>query len=154
MTDDMIRALASAGGVIQINFYPMFLDSGFKRILAESGIAERGEIIEQEFIADPGNPLRRTAWYGVIDQIQALARPSFRRIADHIDHVVEIAGIDHVGIGSDFDGIEVTPDGMEDVSMLPKLFDELRVRGYSESDISRIAGGNFLRVLNSSDALQ
>lgn len=154
MTDDMIRALASAGGVIQINFYPMFLDPGFKRTLAESGIAERGEIIEQEFIADPGNPLRRTAWYGVIDQIQALARPSFRRIADHIDHVVEIAGIDHVGIGSDFDGIEVTPDGMEDVSMLPKLFDELRVRGYSESDISRIAGGNFLRVLNSSDALQ
>ena len=68
--------------------------------------------------------------------------------------MVEIAGIDHVGIGSDFDGIEVTPDGMEDVSMLPKLFDELRVRGYSESDISRIAGGNFLRVLNSSDALQ
>lgn len=69
-------------------------------------------------------------------------------IADHIDHVVEIAGIDHVGIGSDFDGIEVTPDGLEDISMMPVLFDELRNRGYSESDLEKIAGENFFRLLD------
>ena len=65
-----------------------------------------------------------------------------------IDHVVEIAGIDHVGIGSDFDGIEVTPDGLEDISMMPVLFDELRNRGYSESDLEKIAGENFFRLLD------
>ena len=108
MTDDMIRALAAAGGVIQINFYPYFLDSSYK---------EGGD------------------------------RPSYTMIADHIDHVVGLVGVDHVGIGSDFDGIEVTPDGMENISMVPKLLDELRRRGYSEADLAKIASGNFFRIL-------
>jgi membrane dipeptidase len=83
----------------------------------------------------------------VQDRLNALARPSFTRIADHIDHAVSLAGIDHVGIGSDFDGIEVTPQGMEDISMMPRLFDELRSRGYKESDLSKIASENFFRIL-------
>ncbi len=147
MTDDMIRALATAGGVIQINFYPLFLDGGFSKVLAESGIEERGELIEKEFIADPANPVKRAAWNQIQAELQALPRPSYKLIADHIDHVVSLVGIDHVGIGSDFDGIEVTPDGMEDVSMMPKLFDELRARGYSEADLAKIASENFFRVL-------
>ena len=147
MTDDMIRALAAAGGVIQINFYPLFLDGGFSKVLADSGIEERGELIEKEFIADPANPVKRAAWNQIQAELQALPRPSYKLIADHIDHVVSLVGIDHVGIGSDFDGIEVTPDGMEDVSMMPKLFDELRARGYSEADLSKIASENFFRVL-------
>ncbi len=105
MTDDMIRELAANDGVIQINFYPVFLDD-------------------------------------------SCARPSFRRIADHIDHAVEIAGIDHVGIGSDFDGIEITPEGMDDISYMPVLLSELSARGYSQSDIAKIAGENFFRVMN------
>ena len=118
MTDDMIRALAAAGGVIQINFYPLFLDPEF----SESGLE---------------------------------SCPSYKMIADHIDHVVSLVGVDHVGIGSDFDGIEVTPDGMEDISMMPKLFDELRSRGYSESDLEKIASENFFRCLSiSSDGSQ
>lgn len=149
MTDDMIRALAQAGGVIQINFYPLFLDGGFRRILNESGISERGERIEAEFIADPGNPDKRAAWNAVQDELNALKRPSYRLIADHIDHVVELVGIGHVGIGSDFDGIEVTPSGMEDISMMQGIFDELRYRGYTEADIASIAGLNFFRVLGS-----
>lgn len=111
MTDDMIRALADAGGVIQINFYPVFLDSSFK---------------ESEMFLSP--------------------RPSYKRIADHIDHVVELVGIEHVGIGSDFDGIEVTPEGMEDISMMPKLFEELTARGYKKSDLEKIASENFFNV--------
>ncbi len=106
MTDDMIRALAAAGGVIQINFYPVLLDSSYESL-----------------------------------------NPSYRRIADHIDHVVGLVGIDHVGLGSDFDGIEITPEGMEDVSRYPVIFDELRGRGYSETDISKIASENFFRIL-------
>ena len=147
MTDDMIRTLAAAGGVIQINFYPLFLDGGFSKVLADSGIEERGELIEKEFIADPANPVKRAAWNQIQAELQALPRPSYKLIADHIDHVVSLVGIDHVGIGSDFDGIEVTPDGMEDVSMMPKLFNELRTRGYSEADLAKIASENFFRVL-------
>ena len=144
MTDDMIRTLAAHGGVIQINFYPVFLDDAFASVLAASGLLERGEPVEQAFIA---NPARRAAWYDILDRLAALPRPSYKRIVDHIDHAVSIAGIDHVGIGSDFDGIEVTPDGMENISMLPRLFDEMRSRGYSDIDIEKIAGRNFLRVM-------
>ena len=147
MTDDMIRSLASAGGVIQINFYPLFLDSGFAEVLSGSGLEEKGGYVEKEFINDPSDPLKRAAWNRIQDEIQALPRPSFKLIADHIDHVVALAGIDHVGIGSDFDGIEVTPEGMEDISMVPKLFEELRRRGYSEADLEKIASGNFFRIL-------
>ena len=147
MTDDMIRALASEGGVIQINFYPLFIDSGFKHVLAASGISERGELIEAEFIADPANAKKREAWNRIQDELHALERPSFRIIADHIDHAVDLVGIDHVGIGSDFDGIEVTPDGLENICMMPVLFDELRSRGYSDSDLAKIAGENFFRIL-------
>lgn len=145
MTDDMIRALAKKGGVIQINFYPVFLDSSFSAKLTE--IAEKGESVEAEFIADPADSIKRAAWNRVQDELQALDRPSYKLIADHIDHVVKLVGIDHVGIGSDYDGIEVTPDGMEDISMMPKLFDELRARGYSENDLKKVAGENFFRVL-------
>ena len=147
MTDDMIRDLAAAGGVIQINFYPLFLDSKFSQVLSSSGLTEIGEYIESEFIADPLNPDKRAAWNRIQDALQALPRPSYKLIADHIDHVVTLVGIDYVGIGSDYDGIEVTPYGMEDISMLPKLFDELRLRGYSESDLSKIASENFFRCL-------
>ncbi len=106
MTDEMIRALAAAGGVVQINFYPVFLDSGYESV-----------------------------------------NPSWVRIADHIDHVAGLVGIDHVGLGSDYDGIEITPDGMEDISKFSRVFDELRLRGYSEADLAKVASGNFFRIL-------
>ncbi len=146
MTDEMIRAMADRGGVIQINFYPAFLDEGFAAELDRSGLYEKGEAIEDEFIADPSDPVRRQAWHDMMDEFQAMRRPSYTRIADHIDHAVAVAGIDHVGLGSDFDGIYMTPDGMDDVGHFCLIFDELRRRGYSEEDIAKVAGGNFLRV--------
>ena len=145
MTDDMIMALAQAGGVIQINFYPFFLDDGFRKVFDASGLAEK-EYIEAEFIKDPSDPQKRQAWNQVQDEIQALPRPSYKRIVDHIDHVVALVGIDHVGLGSDFDGIEVTPEGMEDISRFSLVFDEMRARGYTEEDIEKVAGANFFRV--------
>lgn len=148
MTDDMIKALAANGGVIQINFYPLFLDGNFKNILERSGIPERGEVIEAEYIADPYNPEKKAAWNRILDELHALDRPSYTLIADHIDHVVSLVGIDHVGLGSDFDGIEVTPAGLDDISCMPLIFEELRSRGYSEADLCKIASGNFFRVLS------
>lgn len=147
LTDDMIRKLAEAGGVVQVNFYPVFLDSDFRTILNDSGIMERGELVESEFIADPADSRKRAAWNAVQDELNALERPSYRRIVDHIDHIVGLVGIDHVGLGSDFDGIEVTPEGMEDISKFSLVFDEMRRRGYTESDIEKVASGNFFRVM-------
>ena len=147
MTDDMIRALAAKGGVIQINFYPVFLDSKFAKELNDSELMERGDVVETEYIRDPLNQEKRKAWATVQKELQSMERPSYKLIADHIDHVVSLVGVDHVGVGSDYDGIAVTPEGMEDISMMPKLFAELRARGYSESDLSKIASGNFFRIL-------
>jgi len=73
-------------------------------------------------------------------------RPSYKRVVDHIDHVVKLVGPDHVGIGSDFDGIDVCPEGLEDVSYVPAITEELYNRGYSPQDIEKIMGGNFLRL--------
>ena len=147
MTDDMIRALAAKGGVIQINFYPVFLDSKFAKVLNESELMERGEVVETEYIMDPLNLKKREAWGEILDQLEQIDRPSYKLIADHIDHVVSLVGVDHVGVGSDYDGIAVTPCGMEDISMMTKLFEELHSRGYSDSDMEKIASGNFFRVL-------
>ena len=148
MTDDMIRTLAHNGGVMQINFYPVFLDDSFRKVLAESRLQEEGERIEAAYIADPSNLSKRKAWYEIVDSLTNLPRPSYKRIVDHIDHAVSIAGIDHVGIGSDFDGIEVTPDGMEDISKISLVFEEMKSRGYSDEDIKKVAGGNFLELLD------
>lgn len=147
LTDDMIRKLAGTGGVIQVNFYPLFLDSSFAAVLSDSGIMERGESVESEFIADPADPVKRKAWNAVQDELKSLNRPSYKRIVDHIDHIVRLVGIDHVGLGSDFDGIEVAPEGMEDISKFSLVFDEMRSRGYSEADIAKVASENFFRVM-------
>ena len=117
MTDDMIRTLADHGGVIQINFYPVFLSD-----LYASFYAVKGE--------------------------KASPRPGVSDVVNHIDHAVKVGGIEHVGIGTDFDGIEVTPKGLEDISKLPKVFDQLKRKGYSEDQIELIAGKNFIRVFN------
>ncbi len=69
-------------------------------------------------------------------------------VVNHIDHAVQVAGIDHVGIGSDFDGINVPPEGLEDVSRMPAVFEEMKKRGYSDTDIEKVAGRNFLRVMD------
>lgn len=148
MTDDMIRALAEQGGVIQINFYPLFLDAHYADSRESAAKLNEADILEAAFIRNPSDSLARERWFSAFKGLLDLPRPSYRKIADHIDHAVEIAGIDHVGIGSDFDGISITPEGMDDISMLPVLFEELKRRGYSDSDLKKIAGENFLRLLS------
>ncbi len=145
LSDDMLRALAEKGGVVQINFYPLFLSDSFAAVLKASGLEDKA-YLEAEWASDPTDKLKEAAWNKVQDDLSALARPGVKDVVDHIDHAVKVAGIEHVGIGSDFDGIEVTPDGLENVSKLGVLFEEMERRGYSEGQISKIAGENFLRV--------
>ncbi|MBQ2111734.1 MAG: dipeptidase [Bacteroidales bacterium] len=147
LTDDMIRCIAEKDGVVQVNFYPVFLDSGFRAVLSASGIEDRGETVENAFIADPSDLAKREAWYAVLDELSALKRPSYKRIVDHIDHIANLVGIDYVGFGSDFDGIAVTPEGLENISGYGLILAEMRARGYSEQEIGKIASGNFFRVM-------
>ena len=150
MTDDMIRALAKNDGVMDINFYEGFLDPAF---------ASAYKAIEPQMDADlkaareKAKQEGKRLTYGEEMKIQQqyaaqLPRPSFEKIADHIDHAAQVGGVDHVGLGSDFDGVDgFVPRGMEDCSKLPNLVIELARRGYSEQDLQKILGGNLLRVM-------
>jgi membrane dipeptidase len=154
MTDDMIKALAAKGGVIQINYHVGFLSQEFrdaenshvgmdKEIEAESkkrcGENEACQLIELEKI------VREMMAQGKLPRVE------WTKIIDHIDHAVKLVGADHVGLGSDFDGA-VMPFGMEDASHLPQITDALLKKGYSESDIQKILGGNTLRLMEQVEA--
>lgn len=144
MTDDMIRALAKNGGVMGINFGPGFVsqkdaDELKKKIGAavERDPGLTGEALD-DFAAK-----QYIREYGTMSQAFA----TIDDVVAGIDHAVKIAGIDHVGIGSDFDGISNVPRGLEDISKLPVVTAALLKKGYSEQDVKKILGGNFLRVL-------
>jgi membrane dipeptidase len=137
--DEILKAVKPNGGVIMVNFY-----SGF--IVPEAGRKMRAVL--QEMRARYPDRAERAkaleAWRNSDDA--KFARGTYRDVADHIDHIVKVAGVDHVGIGSDFDGISQSPVGLEDVSCYPRLTDELLRRGYSEADVHKILGGNALRA--------
>ena len=150
MTDDMLRALAKNGGVVHINFYEGFLDSDFARRFA--GLKEEDE--EQKAVDDRAPKFGDRTSVGPEERkIEArrnakLGRIPLSRLLDHFEHAVKIAGIDHVGLGSDFDGADAAfPAGMEDISQMPDLVAGLMDRGFSDDDILKILGGNTLRVM-------
>ena len=146
LTDEMLQALGEKDGSVGINFYPAFLSERFLSDPADAALFEEGEKVEAAFIAAPSDVSRIRAWEEMQDRLHAIWRPGVKEIVDHIDHAVSIAGIDHVGIGSDFDGILLPPAGLENVSRIGCIFDEMRQRGYGETEISKIAGENLLRV--------
>ena len=145
MTDHMLRALAKNGGVAMVNFYPVFMSTEAARADKERDerLKPQLDALRQKYGEDsPEYDKGEKALYDA----NPLPKVPWTRIVDHIDHMVHVAGADHVGIGSDFDGIGIAPEGMEDVSDLKKISAELRRRGYSETDIHKIMGENFLRV--------
>jgi len=149
LTDEMIVALAKTGGVINVIFYPEHIEPGYsekkKKVDAEiaalvqrASDAEKGDVAHKKLARDR---VRREEF------LKRLPPVSVSRIVDHIDHIVKLVGIEHVGIGSDFDGVQVVPADLKSVADLPNLTAELLRRGYSESDIDKILGGNMLRVM-------
>jgi membrane dipeptidase len=147
VSDDVLRAIRKNGGVVCVNFFAGFLDKSVNEQAAAIWAEQRKRV--NELAPQYGGDLEK-AWAAAAPEFEGRAAEitpvSLSRLVDHIDHAVRIAGIDHVGFGSDFDGISITPVGLEDVSKLPAITEELAKRGYSERDIRKILGGNLLRL--------
>jgi membrane dipeptidase len=151
LTDDMIRALAKKGGVIQINFNCNFVSEKFRAAQA----AEEPRLEARFKQVTGGKKMNEAETDGTYQRLRlemGLTRAQLSDVVDHIDHVRKIAGIDAVGIGTDFNGITCSPAGLDDVSKFPNLTRALLERGYTESDIKKIYGGNLLRVMRAVEA--
>jgi membrane dipeptidase len=149
LTDEQIQAIAKTGGVVCVVFYPGFVQPGWneRKNLLDHEIAFL--VREAERNAEGRGSFKRIARDRVREREYAvrLSMPTVARVVDHIDHIVRLVGINHVGIGSDFDGIQATPSDLTSVADLPNLTAELMRRGYTEEDVLKILGGNVLRVM-------
>jgi len=149
MTDDMLKAVAKKGGVVQVNFFNGFIDENFRK--AEEAQRPDQEAARQKYIAQMKSEGKEVN-YIELDRIERefiakIPRPPLKSLIDHIDHIAKVAGVDHVGLGSDFDGVSgATPQGIDSAADLPKITQELLDRGYSAEDIHKILGGNLMRV--------
>ena len=147
MTDDMLRALSKNGGVVMINYNAGFLSEEFRAATRSPELSAGIEAAGKRCAGNEACSIREGERINQEAMIKGdLPRVTWEKIIEHIDHAVKIAGIDHVGLGSDFDGA-VMPLGMEDVSKLPRITDALLKKGYPERDIQKILGGNILRVM-------
>ena len=143
MSDDMIKLLAEKGGVIQINFGSTFLDSVSRAKGDEIWAKAKQWAVENQLAEDDPKVWEYMKAYGKEHPLNSTVSV----VADHIDHVIKMVGVDHVGFGSDFDGVgETLPIGLQDASEYPNLIYELLKRGYSEEDIAKICSGNVMRV--------
>jgi len=145
--DDLLKRIAKNGGVVQVNFYSVFVDE--KTVTPQSNEREKRLKAQQAAIDEKykDDPERRAEESDKLEAANPLPPLPISKLIDHIDHIVKVAGIDHVGIGADFDGANDMPEGAQDVSMLPNITYELLKRGYSETDIRKILGENLLRVM-------
>jgi len=150
MTDDMLRAVEKNGGVVQVNFYSAFIDENYRR--ASAAQAKDQDAAVQEFLTK-SKAEGKSVSYLQVDHIERewnsrIQRPPLKSLIDHIDHIAQVAGVDHVGLGSDFDGVSgAMPEGMDSAADLPKITQALLNRGYKPDDVKKILGGNLLRVM-------
>ena len=150
LEDDQIKAVADNGGVIGVNYEITFVGEAYRtaKDTVDEEKVEETKRAEKDHPADSGglkNALREID-ESHDEKVDELSKPHYTEIVDHIDHMVSIAGVDHVGLGSDFDGATM-PEGMEDCTKVPLITDELLRRGYGESDVRKILGENFMRVM-------
>ncbi len=149
MTDEMLRAVTKNGGVVQVNFFNGFDDAEFRKAV-EAQAKDQAAAVQKymDQLKAEGKPVN----YVDVDRIERewmakIPRPPLKSLIDHIDHIAKVAGIDHVGLGSDFDGVSgATPQGIDSAADLPKITQALLDRGYSAEDIKKILGENLMRV--------
>ena len=150
LKDDQIKAVAKNGGVIDLNFYSGFIDSTFKKKEAKFVLAHAKELDalkKQGMVQEYALSVLADKY---ADEVKS-NRPPLSAIMDHMDYIVKLAGIDHVGIGSDFDGITSSPQELDGVLDYPNLTKAMLERGYSKKDINKVLGGNLLRVLKANE---
>ncbi|MGZ4827497.1 MAG: dipeptidase [Terriglobales bacterium] len=149
MTDDMLKAMTKNGGVVMVNFFDAFLDEDFRRAF-DAQAPERDAAVKahEEKMRAAGKPLNYADVEEDVEKEWAakLPRPPFKVLVAHIDHIAKVAGVEHVGLGSDFDGNPAMPKGMDSAADLPKITQALLDRGYTATQIRGILGGNLLRV--------
>jgi membrane dipeptidase len=153
LSDEQLRALASRGGLCMVNFFPAFLSDEWRH--AWNNLQPERQLLHQRAAA-PFRALDKPVPYGVssaIDREIAARIPPvpFATLIDHFDHIIRIAGIDHVGLGSDFDGVPALPRGLRSAADLPAVTAALHARGYAAEGLHKLLGGNFLRLF---DAVQ
>jgi membrane dipeptidase len=147
MTDDMLRELAKNGGVVMINYNAGFISEEFRVAPRPADFTAKIDALNRQCGMDEACSIlgaQRLNWDAMRSGV--LPAVTWEKIIEHIDHAVKVAGVDHVGLGSDFDGA-VMPLGMQDASKLPRITDALLKKGYSERDVEKILGGNLLRVM-------
>ena len=149
MTDDMLRAVAKNGGVVQVNFFSGFVDQKYRDAMVAQ---EKDQTAAVQQYIDSLKAQDKPVNYLEVDRMERewtakIPRPPFKSLIDHIDYIAKVAGVEHVGLGSDFDGVSgATPQGMDSAADLPKITQALLDRGFSDDDIRKILGGNILRV--------
>jgi membrane dipeptidase len=150
MTDEMLRAVRDNGGAVCVNFGPQFLDADWaKKAAALEKSADLAAIARAQG-PDP-KAAQRAVWHKLKEIEGSLPPVPAARVIDHIEHIARVAGIDHVCLGSDFDGIPVGPAGLDDVSKFPFVTSELLNRGFSADDVRKVLGENVLRVLEANE---
>jgi len=150
LTDEQIKAVGKNGGVIQLNFYSGFVDSSFRdknNAFIRKHQQEKDSLLKSNPSDFYANLYLHEKYKDEIDGV----RPSLTLLIDHLDHIVKLIGVNHVGLGSDFDGINSSPRELNDVTNMPLITEELMKRGYSKKDIFKILGGNFIRVLKANE---
>ena len=147
--DEILRDIPANGGVVMAVFLSGFISNEVNEHMAPFQAIEDAYVAEHQDAPDIDVRAVRRAWL----ETNPAPRTTIGQVADHIDHLRDVAGIDHVGIGSDFDGGELLPDGLDDVAGYPRLIGELLRRGYSDDDVRAIAGGNVLRVMRGAEAV-
>jgi membrane dipeptidase len=157
MTDDMLRAMTNNGGVVMVNFYSAFIDENYRKVSSDpEKIKQRDAEVEAYKKAHPhadSSPVTYEETAAMEKKWAAqFPRPPLKSLIDHIDHIAKVAGIDHVGLGSDFDGVTSLPAGIDSVADLPKITEALYQRGYTREQILKILGGNFMRVMREVEA--
>ncbi len=145
--DSVLPLVKANGGIVMIVFLPTFLDADVRA----QGLARTAEQARLKALY-PGDPAAEKAALKTWDAANPALTTNVQKVADHIDHLKKMIGVDHIGLGGDYDGMDSAPVGMEDVSGYPALFTELAKRGYSQAELEKIASGNMLRVLKAVEA--
>jgi membrane dipeptidase len=149
MTDEMLKAMAKNGGVVMVNFFDAFLDEDFRKAFAAQGPERDAAVKANEAkLRAEGKPLNYMSVEDPVEKEWAakIPHPPFKALIEHIDHIAKVAGVEHVGLGSDFDGNPAMPQGMNSAADLPMITQALLDRGYTAVQIKGILGGNLLRV--------